>query len=248
MGKISTILNERDIRIFEIIKKFGWLREDYIAKYLGFDWADKKTKNNLNTLAFRLKSGGFIVKQKIIEGYPGYWTLGKNGAEFINSEEQKLMPLGTLRHNDMVADLAIDLMVKEPTTEIITEHELKQELFGSEAKKKKLPDLILNSKVAIEVEISRKNDNKLALVLANYATSSYEQIIYYTNSTGIANIVNKLVKNNPKFKFKLFKDSNILVNENYTPIENYEPEPVRSETGQFVNSADEKLRKLGAIQ
>ena len=37
-----------------ILKKFGWLRSDYLAKYLGMAW-DKKEQNVINNLAMRLK-------------------------------------------------------------------------------------------------------------------------------------------------------------------------------------------------
>lgn len=248
MNKLNTILSERDIKIFEIIKKFGWLREDYLAKYLGLNWNDLKVKTSLYTLAYRLKKDRFITKEKIIDGYPGYWSLGKNGAEFVSGkEEQKLMSLGTLRHNDMVANLAINLIVKEPLTEITTEYELKQELFGSENKNKKLPDLVINGKIAIEVEVSKKNDNKLAQIISHYLTSNYEQVIYYTNSTGIANKINRIAKKHSKFKFKLFKETNILLSEDYKPLEISELGLARNLSGQFTNSSEEKLRSIGAI-
>ena len=71
MGRTSTAVSERDIKIFELVKKFGWLREDYIVKYLGLDSSKLNVKNNIYALGVRLIKNGFIKKIKIIEGYPG---------------------------------------------------------------------------------------------------------------------------------------------------------------------------------
>lgn len=78
MKKHSTVLSQRDIEIFEIIKKFGWLREDFLAKYLGLNWNDLKVKNMLNLLAYRRKKNDYIVREKIIDRFPSYWTLRCN--------------------------------------------------------------------------------------------------------------------------------------------------------------------------
>lgn len=220
MGKVVTVLNERDIKIFELINKFGWIREDYLARYLGFTWGDIKVRGNMATLAYRLSKHGFIVKKKIIEGYPGYWALGKSGANFLGSAVERDITLMTLRHNDLVADLATDWLVKNKENEeftLNTELELKRELFGAEAKKKKLPDLVIDGKIAVEVEISKKPDTRLATIIANYYASAYEQVIYYTNSKGIANRISQIAQNSSLFKFKFFEGVNINNAVEYMP-------------------------------
>jgi hypothetical protein len=247
MGKVNTVLNERDIEIFELINKFGWLREDYLAKYLGFNWGDEKVKNNLNTLAYRLSRHEFIVKKKIIEGYPAYWSLGKYGAEFLNTVQEKKIVLMTLRHNDLVADLAVDMLVRAKTEnrkiELVTELELKRELYGAAAKKKKLPDLVIDGKHAIEVEISKKPDNRLATILAHYSSIYYETVTYYTNSKGIACRVLKFASNQ-KISCKLFQDLDILNSKNYNPEKNIVDDVVRDEAGQFSSYYERKLKEL----
>jgi len=248
MGRTNTALSERDLKVFELIKKFGWIREDFIVKYLGLDWSITNVKNNIYALGVRLSKNGFITKVKIIEGYPAYWSLAKKGAEFMNATEQRPMSLVTLRHNDLVAEVAVEMLVKSPDINLVTEHELKQELFGNEYKNKKLPDLIINENTALEIELSRKNDNKLSLIVAKYLSSNYEKIIYYTNNIGIANRVKYFAKDSNKFTFKLFAGMDILSCKDYiadgSNINNNVP---RNNAGQYVNSADEKLRQLGAF-
>lgn len=196
--KWGTFLTERDIKIFELIKKFGWIREDFIAKYLKLDWNDIKNKHNIYALSVRLIKHDFINKIKIIAGYPAYWGLSKKGAEFMSSKEQSIIPLATLRHDDMVAELAINMMLNDPEIMLHTEHELKQEMYGIGSKKIKLPDIIINDKLAIEVEVSRKNDSKLSAIISNYLSSKYEEVVYYTNNIKIANKVKSLSQNSSK--------------------------------------------------
>lgn len=246
MGRVSTTLSERDIKIFELIKKFGWIREDFIAKYLKLDWSSTKVKHNMYALGTRLYKNEFVTKVKIIEGYPAYWSLAKNGAIFMNCKQQNPMSLATLRHNDMVAELAVHMLVNNSTIILQTEHEIKQNMFGISSKNIKLPDIIINKNIAIEVELSRKNDNKLTAIVNHYLSSNYEKIIYYTNNIGIANKIKYLAKNNEKFNFKLFNGLNILENENYNISDNLSVIQ-KNNLGQFINAADEKLRNLGAF-
>lgn len=246
MGKSNIVLQDRDIKIFELINKFGWLREDYLAKYLGLDWENSKVKNTMAVLAYRLSKYGYIVKQKIIAGFPAYWALGKNGADFISGVAEKKIVLMTLRHNDIVADLAIDLLVRGKVSELLTEAELKRNIFGDAAKKKKLPDLVIDGKIAIEVEISKKPDVRLSTILANYASSHYEQIIYYTNSKGIADRINKLSNSNVRFNYRLFKGIDILNYEDYKPGHDViVGVPARNEHGQYESSHEKRLKDLG---
>lgn len=245
--KWDTFLTERDIKIFELIKKIGWVREDFIAKYLQLDWNNIKTKHNLYALGIRLIKHNFITKIKVIEGYPAYWGLAKKGAEFMNSIEQSVIKLATLKHNDMVAELAIDIMTNNPETELDTEYQLKQEIYGRSSKNVKFPDIIINEKIAIEVEVSRKNDSKLSAIVSRYLSSQYEEIIYYTNSAGIAKKIKLLSQNNPKFQFKIFNGLEILSSKAYYPIVEINDKFFKINSGQFVSSIDKKLSELGAF-
>ena len=228
-----------------ILKKFGWLRSDYLAKYLGMSW-DKKEQNVINNLAMRLKKEDYILKKKVIYSNPGYWSLGKNGAKFIGSTQRNLL-YNEIKHNDLVAELAINYLISDSNISIDTEYEKKQEIFGSASKNIKFPDLIINKKIAIEVEISRKNDQKLSALVSHYLADNFEEIIYYTDNKGIANKINYFAANNSRFKFRLFDYPNILEYVDYVPIDISPVSLPRDSSGQFINSAHEKLRQIGAF-
>jgi len=251
MGKYNTVVTERDIKIFEIIKRFGYLREDLLALWLGMDWTDAKVRNNLNALASRLKQDGFIVKRKIIEGYPGYWSLGKRGATFIGGSEFRNINLATIMHTDAVSRLAIAFLLGGWCECIKTEFEIKIERSMHGKKNLKLPDLIVDDKMAIEVELSKKGDTRLSGIVANYLDSYYEKIVYYTDAPIIANRVyhfaSRFGADSSRFGFKLFKNGDILQNEDYTPVPLNRQELARTPEGKFMNAVEEKLRKIGAF-
>lgn len=196
-------------------------------------------------MASRLKKFDIIIRRKIKIGRFFYWFLGKEGAILVGGELMKKVSLMTLEHNDYVAELAIDYLLKNPESELRTEYELKQELYGFEAKNTKIPDLVLNGKIAIEVELSRKNERRLSSIISNYLRSQFIEIVYYTHTKGIADRIYKLTNYNPIFKFKIFKNNSILTAEDYYPnIVTINEQPRNSVTGVFESDVKERLRKL----
>lgn len=206
-------LTERDQKILDILKRFGWVREDFLAKYLGLDYSLKNVKILMSKLTARLD--GFIYKEKYLYSKPFYWTLGKLGCEVMGVIKSKKMVLGNLAHDDIVAELGVSLLTERPDCDLLVEHEIRQTLYGKDAKEKKIPDLILDLKTAIEVEITKKDDRRIATIINNYELSNYETILYYTNSISIINIIHRYTHNSSKFKFKLF-DTSILDSQDYT--------------------------------
>jgi hypothetical protein len=219
MGKHKIVITERDEKILGILKKFGYLREDFLARYLAMDYNDNNVKNLLNVLAFRLKKHDIIKREKIKIGKTFYWWLGKIGAEIVEAIPIQNISIITLNHNDLVADLAIEMLVKNPDLDLKTEYELKQEVYGKKAKEKKIPDLIINETDAIEVEISKKNNKRWINCVSQYLAAGYSSITYYTNSISIANSITRICYRNEKFKFKIFKNSEINKHEDFEYVE-----------------------------
>lgn len=219
MGKHKIVITERDEKILGILKKFGYMREDFLARYLGMDYLNLKEKWVLDKLAIRLKKHDIIKREKIKIGKTFYWWLGKVGAEIMEAIPIKNISIITLNHNDLVADLAIEMLLKNPDLDLKTEYELKQEVYGKKAKEKKIPDLVINEVEAIEVEISKKNNKRWVNCVRQYLVENYNSITYYTNSVSIANSITKICHGNEKFKFKIFKNSEINKHEDFEYVE-----------------------------
>lgn len=219
MGKHKVVMTERDEKILGILKKFGYMREDLLARYLCLEYATKNEKHVFTLLAARLKKHDIIKREKIKIGKTFYWWLSKVGAEIIEAIPIKNISLITLNHNDLVADLAIEMLIKNPDLDLKTEYELKQEVYGKKAKEKKIPDLVINEVEAIEVEISKKNNKRWINCVSQYSAADYNSITYYTNSVSIANSITRICHRNEKFKFKIFKNSEINKHEDFEYVE-----------------------------
>jgi hypothetical protein len=237
MAKHKIVITDRDEKILGVLKKFGYIREDYLARYLGMDYSLKSVKDVLQVLSGRLKKHEIIIREKIKVGKPFYWWLAKTGVEIIEAIPIKKISLITLDHNDIVASLAINLLIENPDLNLQTEFELKQNLYGADAREKKIPDLIINENEAIEIEISKKNNKRWVNAVSQYLSMGYESITYYTNSKSIATSISKICSNNPKFRFKIFsKDVNI--NTNFTSNESKEQAIKSNIEDQFLGASD----------
>lgn len=245
MAKHRIVITERDEKILLLLKKFGCVREDLLANYLDLDYTLDSVKIVLSVLAFRLKKHDIINRAKVVIGKTFYWSLAKSGADLVDAEVLKKISIITLNHNDLVTELAINLLIKNPDANLKTEFEIRQELYGREAKEKKIPDLVIDNKIAIEVELSKKNNRKLNSIVSNYLRSDYEEIIYYCDSKSIANTLYKISNKNMKFKYKVFINSSIIDAEIYNPELSKNNDYLRDDdTGQFKSSIEEKIHNL----
>ncbi len=244
MAKYKIVMTDRDEKILYLLKKFGYIREDYLAKYLGLDYNLDTVRNVLHKLAGRLKKHDIVNREKIIIGKTFYWWLARGGADFVDTSVLKKISLVTLNHNDLVAELAINYLVNNHNINLKTEFEIKQELYGVDAKERKIPDLILDDRIAIEVELSKKNNKKLVNIVSNYLRADYTEIIYYIDSKSIANSLYKISNKNDKFKYKLF-DKSILLAINYNPNLDTDDDFLRDDkNGRFISTAEDKIKQL----
>jgi len=208
MRRSSIELVERDLKIFELIRKLGWVRQDKIAYYLGMDYADSKVNTIIRGIGFRLQKHGYIIKKRFIAGLPNYWCFSRLGAELNEGIIEPKFVLQNAKHDDFVASLLIGYL-RQGIINITTEFELKQQLKFDKDKKVKIPDLVINEHVAIEVEISLKNLDRIGTIIRHYKFSKYSQVIYYTTEK-----IAQIMLNNPtcdsKFNFKIIDENNII--------------------------------------
>jgi hypothetical protein len=207
MGKHNIKLVERDLKIFEIIKKVGWVKQDNIAYLLGLNYEDSKVNNIIRGIGFRLQQHGYIIKKKFLANDSNYWAFAKLGADSFDSIAEPKFSLLNVKHDNLVTRLLIQ-MINKNMTGIATEFELKQELISEKNKKIKIPDLIVNN-TAIEIEITQKSTARIGAIIREYNYSNYDQIIYFTTTT-IANIMHKMINGNSKFRFKIIDENNII--------------------------------------
>tara|TARA_B110000503_G_scaffold107434_1_gene160505 strand:+ start:169 stop:894 length:726 start_codon:yes stop_codon:yes gene_type:complete len=202
---------ERDLKIFELIKRMGWVRQDDIAYYLGLDYRDKKVNQIMRNIGFRLQKHGYIIKKRFLVGYPSYWCFTKLGAGFYNGIAEPRFVLQNMKHDGFVSRLLIQILQKN-TLDVKTEFELKHEIVfdkkNNKKKKIKIPDLLVGN-TAIEVELTQKNLTRIYDIIREYEYGEYDKVTYYTTHA-IANIMSNITKTNDKFQYKIINENDII--------------------------------------
>lgn len=209
MRRNNIELVERDLKIFELIKKVGWVRQDNIAYYLGLNYQDSKVNTIIRGIGFRLQKHGYIIKKRFIAGLPNYWCFSRLGAELNEGICEPKFVLQNAKHDDLVAKLMIEYL-RDGVQDITTEFELKHQVIFNKDKKVKIPDLIINETTAVEVEISLKNPARIGAIIRQYKFGNYEQVIYYTTEKIATAMLNNTTCDS-KFKFKII-DENCIIN------------------------------------
>lgn len=207
----KVVLNSRDMLIFELLGRFGGgMREDSLAIALDI------SLHSVEILGARLMRGGYVIREKIMQGVPAYWRLDKAGAALAGVRKLAEIRLATLRHDDIAHRLGAWLV--KDGRQIVTEAELKHNL-GAESKKHKLPDMVLvDENIAIEVEISQKPDSALLKIIEKYKAEKYNQVLYVSQSKAILNKIFELTKGDSRYAYKLFSDD-VLQSVDYQPTE-----------------------------
>lgn len=219
MRRENIELVERDLKIFNLIQKMGWVRQDYIAYYLGMDYQDSRVNNIIRGIGFRLNKHGYIIKKKFLSGHPNYWSFSKMGADFYGGIPEPKFVVQNIKHDSLVTRLLIQ-MLNRNVTNIKTEFELKYMAFEKN-KRVKIPDLVMGN-TAIEIEITQKNYARLGAIIREYKLGKYAQVIYYTTQT-IANIMSDITKGDSKFKFKILDETNIIGSKDFVGVKNELP-------------------------
>ncbi len=222
-------LVERDLKIFELIKKMGWVRQDDIACYLGLNYEDSKVNHIIRNIGYRLQKHGYIVKKRFLVGYPSYWCFSKFGAGFYGGIAEPKFVLQNIKHDSLVTQLLIK-MLHNNVPNIKTEFELKHEIVFDKNKRIKIPDLVFNN-VAIEIEITQKNSTRLGSIIREYKFGKYDQVIYYT-TLAIAKIMSEMTGGDDKFKFKIIDENNIIGS----------PEFINKKISSQVNLVDDRQK------
>ena len=206
-------VTHRDELIFNLIKKLGWVRQDDIAIYLEMDYRDVKVNQIIRDIGHRLGKHDYIIKKKILTTHPSYWSFSKFGAQMCGGIAEPKFVLQNVQHDNLVAKVLIDLLQKGKTN-VKTEFELKHEIVWEKGRKVKLPDLLIDGRVAVEVELTQKNSARMNAIIREYKFGKYEEVIYYTTQK-ISTLMSNMVGDISKFKFKIIDENNVLNSTNF---------------------------------
>lgn len=229
-------VTHRDELIFSLIKKLGWVRQDDIARFLNMDYAKEEVNHLIRNIGYRLQKHDYIIKKKVLTAHPSYWCFSKFGAQMCGGIAEPKFVLQNIRHDNLVAKVLIDLLQKGEA-EVKTEFELKHEVVWEKGKKVKLPDLLIDGRVAVEVELTQKNSARMSSIVREYKFGKYEEVIYYTTKK-IATLMSEMAGDNSKFKFKIIDENNVINSTNFV-LDNEDKKP------NYITSEQKLRARLG---
>jgi len=175
------LLTERDKEILRFISRFGYLCARHIIAV--FPLSERVAYRRLQ----RLVQDGYLHRKRILADLPRVYSLTQRGvdASGIDFGRVRNVRLQTLEHDLTVADVGVALLRLYPGSSWVTERELRREAgqgFGSVGAREHVPDGVLlvdGSKIAVEVETSRKPRRRTERILRYYLRRSDYIAVWY---------------------------------------------------------------------
>lgn len=194
---VNVILQERDLQILDFLAKFGVASDKHLMRLVGIR---EEAISNYIRIIRKLKLANYVEKQRLFAGEYGYVMLGTKGAELLATTRVKQLMLNTLRHDMLVLDIYFHLQEQNPLP-VMSERELRISSGLKVGDKKKVPDLLIDEKIAIEVELTEKSNARLIEIINNYVQDTkLESVQYFVRSKALGNKILDLAGHHPKFK------------------------------------------------
>lgn len=197
------MLDENAQCILEFLSRVGYCQEQHLVRLLNLEDGRAVVYNKIRSLVKK----DLVVKIYFLQGEDYFIMLTKAGAAHFGIAPSKKLVLNTLKHDMLVLDLWLHLKHTHIDSIIQTEKELKRSSGLSGVGISKVPDLLLNNEIAIEVELTAKTETRLREIINSYILKpEIVQVHYYVKSKAIINRVFKLSQISAKFRGFLFKD------------------------------------------
>lgn len=198
-----SVLTERDLQILRFIAKFGYCLERQIASLC--DLSLVQTVRIIN----RLTESGYINKLKVLSSQGSYLLLTKESGKLLDVKVANNPNLNTLNHDTLLVDLyfyIIHLFIKD-VAGIKTDKEIRRDLgIFKENEQLRVPDLLINEHIAIELELSEKPKFRLQEIINTYIVDDNIRLVcYFLKDKNLLKKIYDLTLNNYKFRFYLFE-------------------------------------------
>ncbi|MGQ9498207.1 MAG: replication-relaxation family protein [Desulfotomaculales bacterium] len=204
------MLTERDLEIVTIVNRFGFLTAAQVAR--AFALHPRIAYRRLQ----RLVQARCLTHRRLFPGQAGVYLATGRGTELAGCLlGPARLRLQTIEHDLKVVDVALALLARYPNAARITERELRREngvKFGVGSEERP-PDGVLlfedGSRVAVEVENSRKSRRRLEERMRAYARrTEYKQVWYVVTGRRQAEPVRQVAR---KFDYvRVMEEADIL--------------------------------------
>lgn len=196
---LSDSLQDDEFRVLEFISRFGYCQIKHVYKLFA-------SHSSVKRILDRLISKDYLIKLKILANQSPYLVLTQKIAKSFNSKYIKEPTLKDIKHNSLLIDLF--LYLNNCYEDIKIDTEIKKDTNFYKSFNFRIPDLLINDEIAIELELTLKSKNKLIEIINTYMVDiGIKEVHYYTTNIAVADKIKKLVIDYEKFKF--FKINNI---------------------------------------
>ncbi|HML06341.1 MAG TPA: helix-turn-helix domain-containing protein [Methanobacterium sp.] len=193
------VITERDKRIFEWLFRVKYVTIEQLSRYM------QMSKHAVYKRVEKLQKEGYLDGANLY-GNRKYFSNGikiRNGAKRKADREKVNILISSLEHHMKVTDFFLYLLDNEVKEEMIfTSRDVFRTRIGISDNRKriyKVPDLVIRRDdqrlIAIEIELSRKNDDTLSQVFDNYILyTNYAAVYYVCNKKAVKNLINRTVR------------------------------------------------------
>lgn len=203
-------VTERDLKTFEWINGWGFVKIDQIAKYWGVTYPAAQAR------VLKYQKEELCVLDRVLYGESGAVRLTKKGVELIGDELPVLqnIRIGTYKHDLKVVDvcLSLGLVNAEP------ERRIRKRLMAGGVEKKRdsihVPDFEIKDPdkdgkvIAFEIELTRKKKERLLKIIKSYLTQTKYSKVRYFCSPDVFDLITEHTS-----KYKNFFDVEIIPDE-----------------------------------
>lgn len=187
------LITDRDRKILKFINEFGYSEMPQIQRMFGL------SKSRGYKVVKRLVDAGLVVHEYILRNCHGIYRLTREGAECTDLPMLRNVSLGGYVHQLTVVDVYLRLMQRYPDATWISERRLKRNKFLEKGfcRHGHIADGMLifpdSKKIAIEVELTMKEKDRLDNIIRKYALDSTIDGVWYYCSPEIVNKMRKAV-------------------------------------------------------
>lgn len=196
----------RDVAILQFINQAGFCNIAHIEQRFSLH-APRSYQ-----VMKRLINALLVKHERIFHGKQGIYRLTHKGALYTDLPPLHRIPLATYRHDLLLIDLQFHLNKKYPDAAWISERQLRHDKYHDGiGKKGHIADALLtfdneNKKIAIELELSFKNRDRLEKILKAYGTQFDINEVWYYCPQAIASYLSMVAVKMPFVKIHILPE------------------------------------------
>lgn len=206
------MITERDLEIVRFVARFSWVTTEQVRQWIsGVDGGSAAMRVTNRRLA-ELLERGLLLDDRILSEHGRVVWASREGLSSVDVEGGHVHPprISQARHDKMVTDLALNLMITKPTHTLVTEREMRRADTPHDAApdapmyvtvqpgiraRRVYPDLLTiapsGARVVHEIETTAKAHGRLVTLALSHLTNDAVGAVRYYAPREVAGVIEK---------------------------------------------------------